>query len=469
MSPRLFDPVVPENRLHPSVVHLRSDPGAEPTRLMMEHVFASLAGLADNNFVEQFQTTGFDARVFELFLHAYFESIGAQIGRAHERPDYLVTRNGLTVAVEATTANPTQVRGAPPPLITGVDPRAVVEEDEDRRRERIEQELPIRVGGALFSKLEKRYWDLPHVRDRPLVFAVAPFHAHDALLFSSAGISRYLYGIQQSGRHDAAGRLVIDTEPVVSHQLGAKTIPSNFFMQPGAEHVSAVLYTNAGSVSKFTRMGYQAGLHRGNVNVVRFGVAWDPDPNAVEGVEFEYRMDEDPGEEPWGSGIEVFHNPGALHPIQDDFFEDAIQTRLENGAPTSLMPEFAPFSSITRRTRLVLESLAPVEDRPGGVGTILRAEFDRFEPERPAYKSGDFPFGEVAWFADEARRVLGTVLRWHGMERYGFAILGRDERGQWRAIDYEDGYASLDGAARAIVGRMDRFSATGQSVFPQDD
>lgn len=30
----------------------------------------------------------------------------AEIGRADERPDYIVTRNGLTVAVEATTAPP---------------------------------------------------------------------------------------------------------------------------------------------------------------------------------------------------------------------------------------------------------------------------------------------------------------------------------------------------------------------------
>lgn len=458
----LFDPVVPEQRLHPNVVRLREEPGAEPTRLMMEYVFASLAGLTDGNFVEQFQTTGFDARVFELFLHAYFTSIDAHIGRAHERPDYIVTRNGLTIAVEATTANPTQVPGVPPAVVTGVDLQALVDEDEQQRRERTENEIPIRVGSALFSKLGKEYWKLPHVSNRPLVFAIEPFHAHDSLLFSSAPISQYLYGIRQTGSHDADGRLVIDTQPVATHQQGAKVIPSGFFMLPGAEYVSAVLFTNAGSVGKFTRMGYQAGFHRGNVTVVRFGEAWDPDPDAAKAESFMYRMDEDPRDEPWGSGIEVFHNPHALLPIPDDFFADAIQTRLEDGAPVSLLPRFAPFFSVTQRMHWDFESLAPVEERSGGVGTILRTEFDAYDPVRPPYEAGIVPFSEVAWFADEPRRVLGTITRWHGQEDYGLIVLGPDEQGKWRAIDMDSEYPSLDAAALELIRRMKEVSASGQ-------
>src|SRR4051794_8251660 len=86
----LFTPVVPPERFHPSFALLRREPGSEPTRLMMEEIFSSM-GPIDGNFIEQFQTTGFDARVFELFLHAYFTSIGAEIARVADRPDYLLT------------------------------------------------------------------------------------------------------------------------------------------------------------------------------------------------------------------------------------------------------------------------------------------------------------------------------------------------------------------------------------------
>ncbi|MDB4876963.1 MAG: glycosaminoglycan attachment protein [Gemmatimonadetes bacterium] len=436
---------------------------------MMEEVFAACREHLDCNFVEQFQTTGFDARLFELFLFAYFKSIGADVERAAERPDYLVCRNGTTVAVEATTANPTQRPGETPKLITGVDLRALVDEDEQARVERSQQELPIRLGSALYSKLNKRYWKLPHVKGRALVLAIQPFYSHDSLLFSSAGIAQYLYGIRQTGRHDEQGKLVIDTAEVEEHQLAEKKIPSNFFAQPETEHISAVLYTNVAAVSKFTRMGYQAGLHRGNVLVSRRGAAWDPDPNAKEAAQFSYRLDEDPGPEPWGSGVEVFLNPRALHSLPEFFFDDAIQTSLKDGVPVSLLKQFVPFVSITQRLTLKLDSLAPVEDRRGHVGTILRREFDAFQPKRPPYKSGEVPFSEVAWFADAERRLIGTVFRWHGQERYGVAILGPDEAGRWRAIDTAGDVSSLDVAAKVAIARMQQIVGTGETVFPQGD
>lgn len=449
---RLFDPVVPPERRHPNFALLGDPRWAEPTGLMMEEVFASMRA-ADRNFVEQFQTTGFDARVFELFLHAYFTSIGAHIERAGARPDFLLTRDGLTVAVEATTANPTQAGGAPTAPITGVDVRAVAEEDAHARVERANNEIPIRLGSALFSKLGSRYWELPHVRGRPLVFAIQPFHAHDAPTFSSSSGAQYLYGVRQTGRHDDHGRLVIDTEPVATHRVGAKEVPSNFFAQPGAEHVSAVLYTNAGTASKFTRMGYQAGLHRGNLILLRRGVTWDLSPDAAEPVKFAYRLDEAVEDEPWGSGVEVFHNPRALHPISDEFFADAAQTRLEGGAPVTRSPPFAPFVSFTQRFRLNDESLRPVGDDPGGVGTILRREFDaRRFAARPA--PGTVPISEVAWFADGSRRAVGAVLRWHGRERYGFVVLAPGTDGVWATLEVREDYGSLDAAARAVTAHI---------------
>src|SRR5688572_6732126 len=102
----LFELVVPDVRQHPAFKILRSFPGSEPARLMMDAAFASFED-SDGNFIEQFQSTGFDARVFELYLHAYFSTLDGSVRRPRQRPDFLVSRSGLTVAVEATTSNPT--------------------------------------------------------------------------------------------------------------------------------------------------------------------------------------------------------------------------------------------------------------------------------------------------------------------------------------------------------------------------
>lgn len=202
-------------------------------------------------------------------------------------------------------------------------------------------------------------------------------------------------------------------------------------------------------------------LHRGNVIVVRRGAAWDLKPDAAEPIKFAYRLDEAVEDEPWGSGVEVFHNPRALHPIPDDYFADASQTRLEAGAPVTLSPQFAPFMSFTQRFRLDYESLRPVGTKRGDVGTILRREFDaRDFAARPAPASGGVPISEVAWFADEARRVVGTVLRRHGQERYGFVVLCACEDRLWSWIDGGGDYGSLNAAAQEITGRMRQLAAS---------
>lgn len=70
-------------------------------------------------------------------------------------------------------------------------------------------------------------------------------------------------------------------------------------------------------------------------------------------------------------------------------------------------------------------------------------------------------------FADESRRVLGIITRWHGQEEYGLIVLGPDEHGKWRAIGMASEYPSLDAAARELIQRMEEVSTSGQTVFPK--
>ena len=56
---------------------------------MLEDVFDSFED-PDGNFKEQFQTTGFDSRFFELYLYSYFSRSGFSVDRSHPYPDFIV-------------------------------------------------------------------------------------------------------------------------------------------------------------------------------------------------------------------------------------------------------------------------------------------------------------------------------------------------------------------------------------------
>src|SRR3546814_12388045 len=68
----------------------------------------------DGNFIEQFQTTGFDARLWELYLYAAFTEAG--YAHVETRIPYLLVE-GLRgrMVIEATTLNPSQKGGVPWP------------------------------------------------------------------------------------------------------------------------------------------------------------------------------------------------------------------------------------------------------------------------------------------------------------------------------------------------------------------
>ena len=66
-----FSSIAADERLNPSFVKLRDEPGFSPARGILEPMMRWYED-ADGNFVEQFQTGGFDARIWELCLFATF-------------------------------------------------------------------------------------------------------------------------------------------------------------------------------------------------------------------------------------------------------------------------------------------------------------------------------------------------------------------------------------------------------------
>ena len=348
----LFSPTRPAPLLHPSFVALASTAKYASTRKLMNDAFARLSD-KDGNFVEQFQTTGFDARTFELYVGELLLSEGFQTLGDAPQPDFLMVRDGFRLAVECTTVNPTDAGGG----IMAYEATNAADAEPASIEARAADEVPIRIGGALRNKLRHRikgerplaYWQLEAVRGAPFVIALQDFHEHGALGFSSASVARYLYGISQSGAIDPAGRLAISTSRVDRHRWGPKNIPSGFFELEDARHVSAVLWTNAGTAPKFTRMALSGPYPDPGVSMVRFGCMFDPDPDAHAPPPFAYVVGA-PGspDETWGQEAVLFHNPNAVHPVPPGLFGTVAEGfGGGDGYHDVLKGPFVPYSSIS--------------------------------------------------------------------------------------------------------------------------
>jgi hypothetical protein len=118
---------------------------------------------------------------------------------------------------------------------------------------------------------------------------------------------------------------------IADHVVGGKIVPANFFAQPDTRHVSAVLFSNAGTMAKFNRMGVLAGFGDPNVRLLRKGGFNDPAPGAVDEIPFEMNIEDPDNRERWADEIEIYHNPNALVTLPEEIFEGTAQFFLEDG------------------------------------------------------------------------------------------------------------------------------------------
>jgi len=332
---------VPEARADPSFVSLRDLIGYSPARELIGTMMRWHDDI-DGNYVEQFQSAAFDARLMELYVFALLVENGFVVRHEGAAPDYLANDGMGELAIEVTTVNPTLdsqgQRLPPPPVDTDNDIAPY-----------LKQWTPIKFGGPLTAKLNKRYWALPHVTGKPLLFAIQDFHAPQSMVRARSGLGIYLYGYEHDSHYDAEGRLVIEPRRVTEHRWGDKVISSGFFDQPEAENVSAVLFNSSATLSKFNRMGFAAEFGSRRVQMIRKGFALNPDPNAAAPIPFVHEVDED-YRETWSEGLDIFHNPHALYPLDPRHFPTAVHHTLQPDGQVStlrLTNEFHPLASIT--------------------------------------------------------------------------------------------------------------------------
>lgn len=170
------------------------------------------------------------------------------------------------------------------------------------------------------------------------------------MMWTSTGLMNYLYGVHHGFEYDEQGRLVITPYKIATHQVGNKIIPSGYFFQPDAEHVSAVMFSASGTISKFNRIGRQAGFRHPDVTMIRVGTCHNHDPNACVPHMFHYEVNEECAET-WAEGLSMFHNPQARFPVPRELFPSIAHHRFVNGQIVSQIPEFHPYASYTYHLR----------------------------------------------------------------------------------------------------------------------
>ena len=152
-----FTPRHPAERLNPTFAKLINDEGLSPARGIVESMMYYFED-PDGNFVEQFQSTAFNARIWELYLFAVLAEERCSFDRTHPAPDYLVSGLFGETFIEAVTVNPNDIAGEAGYPADGIALEAY-----------LRNYLPIKFHGALTKKLERRYWVEPHINQRPII------------------------------------------------------------------------------------------------------------------------------------------------------------------------------------------------------------------------------------------------------------------------------------------------------------
>lgn len=322
-----FAPIAAPEKLHTSFKKLTQDEQFSPAYEIIKPMMRWFED-ADGNFIEQFQSSGFDARLWELAIFATLREAGYTLSKEYPTPDFITDR----FCIEATTVNPSydNLRNliAPPPCNTP-----------DEKLFYVREYLPYKLSIPLTAKLKKKYWGKKHVANKPFVMAIQDFHSDNTMSMLINALPTYLYGKIWGHHYDDIGNLIVTPEEIRRHTYNAKTAKSNFFNLPNSEYVSAVISNPSATISKFNRMGAIAKFGSPRVKMKRVGTIYDPNPNASSPIPFIADIPSPEYNEKWIEGLHVYHNPNAKLPLDCQFLPNAIHHFLqEDGQLAAYIP-----------------------------------------------------------------------------------------------------------------------------------
>lgn len=335
----LFKDLNNEEKQHPHFKLLRDNIGLSAAKEVIQEISYHYKDI-DGNFIDQFQTlNGFDARIWELFLFSFFREQFFEFNRVYEYPDFLIFKNGLEIAVEAVIVSRRNFE------FSEIEPKT-----EKEIKKILSNDMPLMFGSALHEKSKKKYWEKPHVEGKPFLIAIADFHDNMSMTWSFSSLSEYLYGYRYEHEYDELGNLIVKPIKVEKYIKQNETeIPSGFFLDENNKYISAIIFTSIGTLSKFNRIGKQAGLGSKDCKLFRFSVFHDHTPNASLPNISIYEVNQE-SKETFSEGVVIYHNPNAEYPIEfRSMFDDRVSECFWDGEMLkTYVPDIFPYSSFTQ-------------------------------------------------------------------------------------------------------------------------
>lgn len=331
----IFVAKVPEHKQNRYLKMLLNDPTYYPAKVAMEelaHWFEDPDGI----FIRGLQGNEFNSRLFELYLQAAFYELDFTIDHSHPQPDYLLSKGGMIVAVEAATV--AELEGEEDPSDQPIEETTL-----SALLEHVENAMPFRFQRTLAKKVRHRpeplglpYWDLPHTKGHPFVIAIHDYSKVMSMATSQGSLQKFLYGLEL-----VDGKMV----PVERHEYEGRTISSNFFAQPRNRHVSAVMLATGATLPKFNRMGRLAGVRSNTSMAAVYGMRTDAEGNLHP---FKSIVEDRDYHEAWHDGIFMFHNPNAATPLPPELFHRVIHCFRDGDALVEHFPANYIVGSVTQ-------------------------------------------------------------------------------------------------------------------------
>lgn len=308
---KLFTPVVPPERFHKNFVFVLA-PFRQAERDLLESWADGFVD-RDGKLLDEFQTT-FNSTFWEIYLHAAFKEYGFLTDWTHASPDFVVSSSDCSFVVEATTAN--AALGKPNEWDRTF---SRMELESLRRFKALNIEAIIRLSNAILGKVRKyeaTYKNLPHVKGKPFVIAIAPFeqphfnHQHDrpirALLYDHyVDEDAYLDNPEMFPKEPPSVKLGF-----VTKDNGAE-IPLGLFNDAAMSEVSAIVFSCLATWGKLSAMSQNAATE----TIIDTLWATPPDgkPERRQCAKAEHI-------ETVRDGPQIYHNPFATIPLPPHVF-----------------------------------------------------------------------------------------------------------------------------------------------------
>lgn len=346
LSPDFFNQVVKKEQENPNYKLLCESKHFSPAKKCIEELAHSFTD-KDGNFVDQFQSkNGFDARIWELFLRCFFKDEQFEIDETIDVPDFVLEKMDERITVEAVVV-PRDKKAE-----TGNDALNLSLEEIFNR---LDNDMPLKFGSSLYSKAMhtckgKKYWELPSAKGKPFLCAIADFHADYSMTWSFPAIISILYGVDYSLKVNNLGLLDMELSSEKKFIKSNGAIIEPLFNNDEFENISAILFAANGTLSKFNRMGKQAGLGSKDVNLIHIKTIYNHKENAVLPNIESCIIDENCNER-WGDGVSFFHNPKAKYPLDPNLFPNCAHHFFVDGALRSYLPPDFCLSSFVYNIR----------------------------------------------------------------------------------------------------------------------